>query len=518
MQRFEAPKYKPYFYDITLRDGNQSLKKPWSLEEKKLIFEKIEELNIPAIEIGFPASSEMDFEACQTLANLAKEKTKVSVLARAHKGDIDKALLAIKDAKNARLHTFITMSPFHMEHVLMKPKEEVQKIAIEAVRYAKSEIEKMGKDFDIEFSVEHFGDCEENIDFVIESLKKIVEEGATTINLPNTVERYCPSRFVNLIKKVKENLPSFVIISVHNHNDLGMATATTIESFFAGAKQLECCLNGLGERAGNTDFNQVAVVLHNNKIETGIDLSKIYETSLLISQMSNVKIYEKAPLVGPEALAHRSGIHQDGAIKTKDMNFGAYRPIHPDLIGRYDDEKIGFTSQSGKTAIYDIIKAMKYPITIQESILLTPLAKELAQKEGELKNEEILNLYFEKICNVKGVFELISFKPVEKGVFDLYFNFKDERKQVLCVGNGPIDACLNGLGKLGFSHKLTNYKQYSLDGLEKGSSARAMSAVSILDNNNKEVIGRAIDPSTAQANVKAIFNALNQIYSKSSIL
>lgn len=511
MQRTQNQTKKPYFYDITLRDGNQSLKKPWNLNEKLFIFDKITKLNIPAVEIGFPASSQMDFDSCVELAQKADEKTKVSVLARAHKGDIDKALSAIKNAKNSRIHTFITLSPFHMEYVLNKKPDDVAKIAIDAVEYAKKNI--THPMCDIEFSVEHFGDCEENIDFVIDVLKEITLKGATTINLPNTVERYRPQRFINLMKKVKENLNENIIISVHNHNDLGMATATTVESYFNGAVQLECCLNGLGERAGNTDFAQVATVLNNNNVDTGIDLSKIYETTLTISQMSRIKIYEKAPLVGPEALAHRSGIHQDGAIKTKDMEFGAYRPINPSLIGRYDDEKIGFTSQSGKTAIYDIIKALKYPITIQESIYLTPIAKEMAESKGELSSNEILDLYFTRICDIKGAFELISFKPIEKGVYDLFFNFKGERKEVIGTGNGPIDACLNGLSKLGFNKiKLSYYKQYSIDSDEKGSSANAMSAVSMLDDKNNEIIGRAIDSSTAQANVKAIFNALNQVY------
>ncbi len=500
---------KPFFYDITLRDGNQSLKKPWSLEEKIFIFDKIVQLGINAVELGFPASSEMDFEACQTLANMADEKTLVSVLARAHKNDIDRALLAIKDAKLARIHTFITLSPFHMEHVLNKKPDEIAQIAINAVEYADSAIKKMNKNFDIEFSVEHFGDCRENLDFVIETLKEIVKKGATTINLPNTVERYRPKIFVEMVEKVKNALGDNVTISVHNHNDLGMATATTVEAYFAGATQLECCLNGLGERAGNTDFNQVAISLHNCGVEMDIDLSKIYETSLIISQMSKVKIYEKAPLVGPEALAHRSGIHQDGAIKTKEMDFGAYRPIHPSLIGRYDDEKIGFTSQSGKTAIYDIIKALKYPITIQESIRLTPVAKHLAEKKGELTNDEILDLYFSEICDIKGDFELISFKPIEKNIFDLIFNYKNEKKEVIGIGNGPLDACLNGLKKLGFKIDLSHYKQYSLDGDEKGSSAQAMSEIFISDAKNNLIIARAIDTSTAQANVKAVFNALN---------
>lgn len=500
---------RPFFYDITLRDGNQSLKKPWSLEEKIFIFDKIVELGISAVELGFPASSQMDFEACKTLASKASENTLVSVLARAHKNDIDRALEAIKDAASARLHTFITLSPFHMEYVLNKKPKEVANIAIQAVQYANEQIKNMGKNFDIEFSVEHFGDCAENLDFVIETLNKIVDVGATTINLPNTVERYRVGVFVDMVKRVKEALPEHITISVHNHNDLGMATATTVESFFAGANQLECCLNGLGERAGNTDFNQVAVALNNCGVDTGIDLSKIYETALIISQMSQTHIYEKAPLIGPEALAHRSGIHQDGAIKTKEMTFGAYRPIHPNLIGRYDDEKIGFTSQSGKTAIYDIIKALHYPITIQESVYLTPLAKKLAETKGELSNDEILNLYFDKICDIKGVFELISFKPIEKGVFGLFFNFKGEKKEVIGTGNGPLDACLNGLKKLGFEIEILQYNQYSLDGDEKGSSARAMSEISMVDGKGNKIIARAIDTSTALANVKAVFNALN---------
>lgn len=502
---------KPFFYDITLRDGNQSLKKPWNLEEKLFVFDKIVELNIPAVEIGFPASSDMDFNACKTLANRANKDTLVSVLARANTSDIDKAIMAVKEAHKPRLHTFITLSPFHMEHVLNKDPETVAKMAINAVEYAYKNMQKECKNFDIEFSVEHFGDCKENLDFVIEVLKEITKKGATTINLPNTVERYCPSMFLDMVSKVKENLADDIIISLHNHNDLGMATATTVEGYFKGAVQLECCLNGLGERAGNTDFSQVALALNNCGIDTGINLSKIYETSLVISQMSKVKIYEKAPLVGPESLAHRSGIHQDGAIKTKEMDFGAYRPINPTLIGRYDDEKIGFTSQSGKTAIYDIIKALKYPITIQESVYLMPIAKELAEKKGELSQEEILDLYFTKICDIKGAFELISFKQIEKGVFDLFFNYNNKREEVIGVGNGPLDACLNGLAKLGHKLNISYYKQYSLDSDTKGSSARAMSMVCVLDDKNNEIIGRAIDTSTGLANVKAIFNALNQM-------
>ena len=503
---------RPFFYDITLRDGNQSLKKPWTISEKLRVFDCITSLGIKAVEIGFPNSSQMDFESCTTLADKADSDIRVSVLARCHKGDIDRAFEAIEHAKTPRIHTFITLSPFHMENVLNKKPDDVAKTAIEAVEYIASNIYKINQNSDIEFSVEHFGDCYDNLDFVIDVLKEIVNKGATTINLPNTVERYRPKRLLDMIQKVQDALPNNVTISVHNHNDLGMATATTVEAYFQGVNQLECCLNGLGERTGNTNFYQVALSLHNCGIDTGIDYSKIYETALLISSMSGVNIYEKAPLIGSEALAHRSGIHQDGAIKTKLMEFGAYRPINPTLIGRYDDEKIGFTSQSGKTAIYDIIKSLKYPITIQESIYLTPIAKHVAENKGELTPQEVLQLYFDEICDIKGAFELILFKPIEKDLYDLMFDFKGERKQVIGRGNGPIDACLNALKKAGFETKLSDYKQYSIDSDDKGSGASAMSAISMFDKDNNIIIGRAIDTSIVHANVKAIFNAMNQLY------
>lgn len=502
----------PFFYDITLRDGNQSLKKPWQLSEKQFIFDKLKELNVQAVEVGFPASSHMDFEACKTLADMAWDNLVVSALARTVQSDIDSAVSSIGHAQIPRVHTFLTLSPFHMKYVLNKSPEYCSKKAIEAVEYAYLKIKKINKNAQVQFSVEHFGDCAQNLDFVIDTLKQIVKSGASVINLPNTVERTRPKVFIDMIEQVKNALPDDVIISMHNHNDLGMATATTVEGYFAGAIQLECCLNGLGERAGNTDFAQVAVALHNNGVEVPVNLDKIYETAMIISQMSNVQIYEKAPLVGPEALAHRSGIHQDGAIKTKDMEFGAYRPIHPSLIGRDDSEKIGFTSQSGKTAIYEIINNAGYPITIDEAVRLTPVVKEVSEKKGELKVDEILEIYFKEIFDIKGAFELVMFKHIAGDKFKLDFKFKGDLKEVEGVGNGPLDACLDALKNAGFPRKLSHYKQYALDEDKMGSGATAMSVIKLVGKNGEEIIGRATDKNTAKANVKAIFNALNQVY------
>lgn len=499
---------QPFFYDITLRDGNQSLKRPWNIDEKEYIFNLLMDLKIPAVEAGFPASSEMDFETCRRLAEIAPENVTISGLARAVEHDITRAIEAIQPAKKPRLHTFIAMSPFNMKYVLNKRPEEVQKSAVEAVKFAKS---KLGKNADIEFSAEHFGDCEENIDFVIDSFKKVIKAGATTINLPNTVERTRVKTFVNLVEKVYNALPKDINISVHCHNDLGMATAATVESYFAGAVQLECALNGLGERAGNTNFYEVSVALHNSGVDVPVDLSKIYETALIVSDMSKVPIYEKAPLIGPEALAHRSGIHQDGAVKTKDMEKGAYRAIHPSLIGRKDDEKLGITSQSGKTAVYEIISRAGYPITIQEAERITPTIKEAAEKAGELPTRNLIDIYFKEVFNVKGPFHILELQKITDNDYKLHFTHNGKDFVVEGKGNGPMDACLNALKVSGFEQKLLHYEQKAMDEEILGSGATAMTVIKLEAPNGKTIIARGRDESTANANVKAIFNGLNII-------
>lgn len=498
----------PFFYDITLRDGNQSLKRPWNIDEKEEVFKLLMDLKIPAVEAGFPASSEMDFETCKRLAEIAPSNVTISGLARAVEHDIIRAVEAIRPAKKPRLHTFIAMSPFNMKYVLNKRPEEVQKTAIEAVKFAKS---KLGKNADIEFSAEHFGDCAENIDFVIETFKKVVKAGATTINLPNTVERSRVKNFTDLVEKVYNALPKDINISVHCHNDLGMATAATVESYFKGAVQLETALNGLGERAGNTNFYEVAVALHNSGVDVPVDLSRIYETALIIEEMSKVRIYEKAPLIGPEALAHRSGIHQDGAVKTKDMEKGAYRPIHPSLIGRKDDEKLGITSQSGKTALYEIISRAGYPITIQEAERISPAIKEAAEKVGELPTRNLIDIYLKEVFGVKGPFHILKLDKVNENDYKLLFTHDSDTFEVEGKGNGPLDACLNALKETGFEQKLVHYEQKAMDEELLGSGATAMTVIKFEAPNGKIVIARGQDESTANANVKAIFNGLNII-------
>ena len=499
---------KPFFYDITLRDGNQALRKPWNLKEKEIIFKKLVELGVQGIEVGFPNASELDFEAVKHLSEIAPDNIIISALARCVESDIRKAAEAIKSAPKPRIHTFMAMNPLGIEYVIKKPLSEIKNICINSVKLAKSLLPEYG---DVEFSVEHFGDCVENLNDVIDALKDIVKAGATTINLPNTVERFRPQTFVDMVTKVKNALPENITISVHCHNDLGMATATTVESYFAGAVQLECSLNGLGERSGNTNMYEVAIALHNSGVDVPLNLSNIYETALLTSEMANVPIWEKAPLIGYDALAHRSGIHQDGVAKTKHLSKGAYRAFNPELIGRGNDESFEFTSQSGKTALYEILNGTPYKITMQEAIYLSHFAKAEAERIGNLSTKNIVDLYLKNICNIQGEFELKDFRKIDSDRFNLSFNHKEEEYDVTAKGNGPIEGCINALKKAGFDIKLINYEQKTIEA-QKGEEAEAMSIMHFDNNSKGTIIARAINPSTAEANVKAIFNGLNLMH------
>jgi len=500
---------KPFFYDITLRDANQALAKPWNKEEKEIVFKQLLKLGVQAVELGFPIASEMDFESCQHLARIAPPNVVVSALARAKAPDIQKAWDAIKEAPKPRIHVFLAMSPLSMEHVLQMEPAEVRKQAVKAVAFAKSLVGEKG---DVEFSPEHFGDCVENFDFVVESLKEIAEAGATTINLPNTVERYRPMIFVDMVRKVAEALPKNITVSVHCHNDLGMATATTVESYFAGAAQMECALNGLGERSGNTNMYEVAVALHNCGVEMDMNLGEIYETALLTSKWADVPIYAKAPLIGIEAVAHRSGIHQDGAAKTKNMKKGAYRPIDYSLIGRNENDVLTFTSQSGKTAIYEILNHNGYPVDLDEAAELQPVLKEISEREGELSDTRILEVFKEKCCNLNGRlnFHTIDVIPNENR-FAFKFSKDGVSHEESISAEGPIEAALLLSRKVGLPVELKSYKQSVVGNADELWAGRALSEIS-LSANGKTIIGRGISSDTLVANMRAVFGGINKLY------
>ena len=509
----------PFFYDVTLRDGNQALAKPWNNEEKEKVYLQLLKLGVQGVEVGFAAASDMDFESCKGIAQLtasmasagdvSAQKVVVASLARANKVDIERAWEAVQYAPKPRIHTFIATSRLSMEHVLKMSPEQVRARAVESVALAKSLVGDRG---DVQFSAEHFGDCADNMDFVIDLLKAVVEAGATTINLPNTVERYRPMLYVEQVRQVVDALPKEVIVAVHCHNDLGMATAATVESFFVGATQLEVALNGLGERCGNTNAYEVAVALFNSGVPVALNMDRIYETALLASQWSNVNIYSRAPLIGAEAIVHRSGIHQDGASKTKNMKKGAYRPIDYALIGRHENDSISFTSQSGRTAVYEIITKFGYHLSLEEAAELQPILKELSEKEGELSVDRVLDVFRRERCNVNGrlIFNNVEVLPGENR---FVFHFKKDGEPVVKseTAEGPIEACLMLMRDISMPVELVKYRQLVVPESDKLWAGRGLSRI-VLKAGDKVVEGRGVSSDTLKANMRALFSGVNLLY------
>ncbi|MDZ4724889.1 MAG: 2-isopropylmalate synthase LeuA2 [Leptospira sp.] len=390
MNEHKTNKRKVWIQDVTLRDGNQALKKPWTKSEKESVFDALVALNVNGIEVGFPSSNRNEFESVQSLAKKAPKHITIAALSRANEKEIQTTWDAIQFAKTPRLHIVYPVSAFQIQNVLKISNEQVLEKIFNAISFARKI---SGKDTSLQFSGEHFGDAIENFEFTIKAFNTAIEAGATVINLPNTVERYRPFLFVDMVRRVVEKIPSHITVSVHTHNDLGMATATTVESFYAGATQLEVALNGLGERAGNTNLYETAIALHQCGEDVDLNFKKVYPTAKFISDLTKIPIGEKSPIVGEDIFSHRSGIHQDGVTKTIGQKKGAYRTFSPDFVGREDEEKISFTNQSGAKAIQHLLWEAGKKIEPDKIQILFHKAKEVSSAE-ENRTIEIEELLF----------------------------------------------------------------------------------------------------------------------------
>ena len=330
-------------FDTTLRDGEQAAGINLNTAEKLEIARQLEKLGVTIIEAGFPASSPGDFEAVQRIANIVKNST-VTGLARAMKSDIDPSWEALRGAEQPHIHVFLATSPIHMEHKLMKTPDQVVDIAVEAVKYAR-------KIFPlVQWSAEDA--FRSDPEFLVRIINQVIQAGATTINVPDTVGYATPAEYGALFKYLKENVTGIenVKLSAHCHDDLGMATANTIAAIENGADQVEGTINGLGERAGNVALEEIAVALHIRKdvygFETGLNLQEIKRTSQLVSQLTGVVIQPNKAIVGKNAFAHESGIHQDGMLKNRET----YEIITPELIGE-TVEPLALGKHSGQACI-----------------------------------------------------------------------------------------------------------------------------------------------------------------------
>ena len=350
-------KDKVFIFDTTLRDGEQSPGATLNIQEKLEVAKQLAKLGVDIIEAGFPFSSPGDFESVRLISKEV-EGPVICGLARAKKEDIEKAASALELAKKRRIHTFIATSDIHMEHKLKMSRDKVLKTAVEMVSYAKSFTN------DIEFSPEDAGRSDPK--FLFEILQAVIEAGATTVNIPDTVGYTVPSEFGNLIKSITENVPNIdkAVISVHCHNDLGLAVANSLSAIINGARQVECTINGIGERAGNCSLEELVMILKTRptlNLYTNINTTQIYRTSRLVSTLTNMLVQPNKAIVGANAFAHESGIHQDGFLKFKKT----YEIMNPEDVGLLTS-KLPLGPRSGRHALKERLIELGYHLTEEQ--------------------------------------------------------------------------------------------------------------------------------------------------------
>lgn len=379
---------KIFIFDTTLRDGEQVPGCQLNTQEKLIIAEKLEELGVDIIEAGFPISSPGDFQSVVEISKKIK-KPIICALTRAKKEDIDCAAESLKFAKRKRIHTGIGASDIHIKYKFKSTREKILEQAIWAVKYAKKFVN------DVEFYAEDAGRADNQ--FLAKMVEEVIKAGATVVNIPDTTGYCLPNEFGNKIKYLAENVKNIdkAIISVHCHNDLGLATANTLSGILNGARQVETTINGIGERAGNAAMEEIVMIIKTKKLNfsTNINTKKIYQTSQLVSKMMRMPIQKNKAIVGENAFAHSSGIHQDGLIKKREN----YEIINPKDIG-LDESKIILTARSGRAALKYRLKKLSYKITNKNLDLIYQEFLKLADqiKQVDDRNLRQLMLKFQK--------------------------------------------------------------------------------------------------------------------------
>ena len=392
---------KVYIFDTTLRDGEQSPGASMSIEQKLEIAKLLAQIGVDIIEAGFPISSPKQFDGVKRIAE-SVEGPKIAGLARALENDITNCYEAVKPAKNKRIHTFIATSDIHMTHKLKKSKEEVLKLATDAVRLARSMVE------DVEFSAEDA--TRSDWEFLKDIYAAVIEAGATTINIPDTVGYTVPDEYAKLVGYLLKNVSGIenIIISVHCHNDLGLASANTLRALMAGARQAEVAVNGIGERAGNSSFEEVVMSLRTRKalfnLDTDIKSEQIYHLSKTIVNFTGIPVQPNKAIVGDNAFAHEAGIHQDGVIKHR----LTYEIMTPQSIGKQSNVLV-LGRHSGKHGLKQRLKELGYSLKEEDFKKIFVKFLELADKKKEVFDEDLNALMEEELNILPEIFSLIYF-------------------------------------------------------------------------------------------------------------
>ena len=497
---------KLIIFDTTLRDGEQSPGASMTRDEKVRIAKALERMRVDVIEAGFPIASPGDFEAVQAVAAAVTEST-VCGLARALDKDIDRAGEALKPAASSRIHTFIATSPIHMKMKLRMEPDQVVEQAVHAVRRARNFTD------NIEFSPEDAGRSE--IDFLCRVIEAVIDAGATTVNIPDTVGYNLPHQFGELIRTLIERVPNSdkAVFSVHCHNDLGLAVGNSLSAVLNGARQVECTINGLGERAGNAALEEVVMTVQTRQdifpCRTGLDTTQIVPCSRLVSGITGFAVQPNKAIVGVNAFAHESGIHQDGVLKSRET----YEIMRAQDVG-WSANRIVLGKHSGRNAFRTRLKDLDIEFESEEDLNKAfSRFKDLADKKHEIFDEDLQSLVTEsgleagnewlklvalRVCSETG--------EVPEATVTLWID--GDEQQSSAAGSGPVDAAFKAIESQVNSH--TELQLYSVNNITSGTDSQGEVTVR-LQREGHIVNGQGADTDIVIASAKAYVNALNKI-------
>ncbi|MFH1850184.1 MAG: 2-isopropylmalate synthase [archaeon] len=492
-------------FDTTLRDGEQSPGASLNINEKLLIAKQLARLNVDIIEAGFPIASEGDFRAVKTIAQKVRGPV-ICALARADGADIDRAWEAVSLSKKPRIHTFIATSQIHIKDKLRISKEEVIELTRTAVAHAKSYTD------DVEFSPEDASRTD--VEYMLEVVRAAVEAGANTINIPDTVGYAQPAEFAERVRSVKKIIPNNVVISVHCHNDLGNAVANSLAAILAGAKQIECTVNGLGERAGNASSEEIVMNLRTRpdyfKAHCNVNAKEIYTTSKLVSKLTGLSVQRNKAIVGQNAFAHEAGIHQHGVLTNK----ATYEIMRPEDVG-WIGEGIVIGKHSGRHAVSATLRGMGYELNEDQLGQIMTRIKYLADKKKTIEREDIIALAGDTIHRMSDEKEIICLNDfsVSTGkesaaTARVELTMDGKRHIGTADGVGPVDAVATAIKKIvGPELRL---KEYNLKAITGGTDALADVTIK-LEYFNEVCISSDVNEDVIKASINALLKGINRM-------
>ena len=508
-----------YIFDTTLRDGEQSPGASLNIYEKLEIAHQLAKLNVDVIEAGFPISSPTQFEAVQLISSEV-DKT-IAALARANEKDIESAYQALLQAKSKRIHTFTSTSDYHIlgkfGHEkygisLAEKRETILRMTYDSVKYAKSLCE------DVEFSAEDAGRTD--INYLAEVIYTAIEAGANVVNIPDTTGYTLPTEFGSKIAQLKRLVKNIdnAVISVHCHNDLGLAVANSISAIENGARQIECTINGIGERAGNASLEEIvmAIKVRNDLLNysTNVETKEIYNSSKLVSGFTGIIVQRNKAIVGENAFAHESGIHQDGMLKDRNT----YEIMTPELVG-YPKTKIILGRHSGRHGLKVRLKELGYDVTEEKLNELYHAFTELADKKKEVFDEDLRMIMGDSITHKNEHYELV-YLHISSGSGSIPTAVvrikKDQKiKEESSVGDGPVDAVFNAIERaLGIKQQIESYNVRSVT-----SGRQALGEVLVrIRSNSRSFTGRGVSTDIIEASAKAYLNALSKKEEEESLV